>query len=403
MVKINLGKKEKYLLACSYGPDSMALFGLLLKNGYNFEVAHVNYGLRKEADEETKNLISFCEKNNIRIHVYRNLKSIENNIEEKCREIRYSFFKKTILENKLDALLVAHNQDDNIETYFLQKKRHNIVECFGLERVSEINGYCVIRPLLNFSKEELLTYCRKNNIPFAIDSSNLEDKFERNKIRHQIVQKMDQEGRYKTLIEIEKANMTLYKKRILILREMPTLIVDLIKYDDEDLAYYFTQICRKYFSDFELSLKRVKEFRKIMLSDKPNVVLKLKDDMHFVKSYDRAEIKLLPPDTSFYFVINEPCKFDCEFFFLDFRGDTKNRNVKNKDYPLIIRNASKFDEVLIKDYFVSMRRQFINWKMPKELRGRWPIILNNKGDIIYVPKYTPDFKVESTTNFYVKI
>ena len=49
---LNLEKNKHYLLACSFGPDSMALFDMLLKEGYKFSVAHVNYHLRKEANEE---------------------------------------------------------------------------------------------------------------------------------------------------------------------------------------------------------------------------------------------------------------------------------------------------------------------------------------------------------------
>ena len=147
MIKINLDKNKRYLLACSYGPDSMALFDLLIKNKYNFEVAHVNYGLRVEAADETSKLTQYCEKKNVKLHIYKAEEEITRNIEEKCREIRYDFFQKIIEKHRLDALLVAHNQDDNIETFFLQKNRHNIVEKYGLEETTFIKNYTVIRPL----------------------------------------------------------------------------------------------------------------------------------------------------------------------------------------------------------------------------------------------------------------
>ena len=58
---LNLDHSKKYLLACSFGPDSMALFSLLLEYGFNFDVAHVNYHLRKESDAEENGLKSFCD------------------------------------------------------------------------------------------------------------------------------------------------------------------------------------------------------------------------------------------------------------------------------------------------------------------------------------------------------
>ena len=69
---LNLDKNKKYLLACSYGPDSMALFSMLLKEVYKFEVAHVNYHFRKESDQEEKELREYCSKYNINIHLLDN-------------------------------------------------------------------------------------------------------------------------------------------------------------------------------------------------------------------------------------------------------------------------------------------------------------------------------------------
>ena len=112
---------------------------------------------------------------------------------------------------------------------------------------------------------------------------------------------------------------------------------------------------------------------------------------------------MLPKETNYAFILNEPCKFNCEYFVLDFTKDTSDRNVTLDDYPITIRNASKEDKVKVKDYYVSMRRQFINWKMPSDLRGKWPVIVNKDGEIIYVPRYNVNFKPNLNTNFYVKV
>ena len=118
---LNLEKNRHYLLACSFGPDSMALFDMLLKEGYKFSVAHVNYHLRKESNEEESKLRDFCDEHNIGIYV-RDVNEVlgESNLEMKCREIRYNFFIGVMKENKFDALLVAHQEDDLIETYLMQ-------------------------------------------------------------------------------------------------------------------------------------------------------------------------------------------------------------------------------------------------------------------------------------------
>ena len=117
---LSLDKNKKYLLACSYGPDSMALFDMLLNENYDFEVAHVNYHLRKESDGEENELREFCINYNKTIHVKNISKKIEHNIEAECRKIRYAFFKEVYDKHRFDALLVAHNEDDHLETYLLQ-------------------------------------------------------------------------------------------------------------------------------------------------------------------------------------------------------------------------------------------------------------------------------------------
>lgn len=403
MIKIDLDKKKRYLLACSYGPDSMALFDLLLKNGYSFEVAHVNYGLRLEADDETEHLQSFCDKKGIKFHVLREKPLILSNIEEKCREIRYLFFKKTIENCRLDALLVAHNQDDLIETYFLQKNRHNIVEYYGLEKDTFLHGYRVIRPLLNVSKAKLKAYNDKNNVPYAIDSSNLENKFLRNKIRHSMVEKMTETDRTEIIFEINNANEKMISRHKFLKSSLNREAEELLSFSDEDLAYYFTTLVRTIIPGYELSLRQVKEFRNALISTKPNIVIKLRKGLCFIKSYNHVNFEILNKETNFNFRIDNPCEFDCDFFYLNFTEDSKNRNVNIDDYPLTIRNANGNDEIKIKNYSVKMRRQFIDWKMPSELRKRWPIILDKNGNIIYVPKYNPDFKVDSKINFFVKI
>lgn len=403
MIKINLKKDKKYLLACSYGPDSMALFDLLEKGGYSFAVAHVNYGLREEAKSETENLVSYCSKKHIKIYTHFVNENIEKNIEETCREIRYSFFSNIVRKNGFDAVLIAHNEDDVIETYFLQKKRKNIVDFYGLKAESMQSEMRIIRPLLKYSKNELKNYNNEYNVPYAIDKSNLEDTFERNKIRHQIVEKMSSKDKKGVFKEIAERNKELLTKRKAILASSPNKIDELLNFSDADLAYFWTKKAREFVPSIELSLRRIKEFKKVMMSEKSNVLILIKDDVYFVKSYDIASIKLLPKDINFYYEIKEPSEFDCDFFYLNFTKNYTNRNVKKSDYPIVIRNASKNDAMVIKNYKTTMRRQFINWKMPQELRGRWPVILDKNGKLIYVPKYSKDFVTDSNTNFFVKI
>lgn len=399
---LNLDKNKNYLLACSFGPDSMALFDMLLKDGYHFSAALVNYHLRPESSDEMNNFIHYCDAHKISYHIKDLVNGIVGlNIEAECRRIRYEFFAQLVGTFKYDAVLVAHNQDDHIETYIMQKKRQNLVSFYGIQEKTTINGVTIIRPLLNKTKQELLDYCHDNKVPFAIDSTNFDERYLRNKIRHQIMANMTTEERENILKEIDEKNAEL-KKIIDGLRGLDlTDVHALKKMDVIQLAYALNLLTQAFNHSIYISLKQAKEIEKILLKKTGNIDIPIRKGIVLRKSYSKVEV-VSPSKVAYAYVITGPSVFDCEHFYLNFTGNTNNRNVSKDDYPLTIRTYHRGDKYKIKDYTVSVRRLFIDWKMPLSLRQRWPIILNNEGKIIYIPRYQKDFVPSKETNFYVK-
>ena len=399
---LNLNKNKNYLLACSFGPDSMALFDMLLKDGYHFSAALVNYHLRPESSDEMNNFIHYCDAHKISYHIKDLVNGIVGlNIEAECRRIRYEFFAQLVGTFKYDAVLVAHNQDDHIETYIMQKKRQNLVSFYGIQEKTTINGVTIIRPLLNKTKKELLDYCHDNNVPFSIDSTNADERYLRNKIRHQIVAKMTPNEREDILKEIDEKNTEL---KIIIdgLRGLDlTDVHSLKKMDVIQLAYALNLLTQAFNHSIYISLRQAKEIEKIISKKTGNIDIPIRKGVVLRKSYSRVEV-VSPSKVAYAYVITGPSIFDCEYFYLNFTGNTNNRNVSKDDYPLTIRTYHRGDKYKIKDYTVSVRRLFIDWKMPLSLRQRWPIILNNEGKIIYIPRYQKDFVPSKETNFYVK-
>ncbi len=400
---LNLEKNRHYLLACSFGPDSMALFDMLLKEGYKFSVAHVNYHLRKESNDEESKLRDFCVEHNIGIYV-RDVNEVlgESNLEMKCREIRYNFFINVMKENKFDALLVAHQEDDLIETYLMQKRRKNLVNYFGIKEISYFSDIEIIRPLLRYRKEELMMYCRMFNVPYAIDKTNLEDHFLRNQIRHSVVEKLSPIERKDILSEIDQANEKLSQIFITISKINDNKIESYLRLNDVEFLYAIVALGRKLKPDFIVSKKQGEELRKVLESDKPNIALNV-DGLCFFKEYDVLGFREFDENLDYFYDLVEPGILDTPYFFLDFTVNSSNRNVKEDDYPLVIRNAHKDDEYEISGYKKELRRLFIDWKMPESVRNRWPIIVNKDGIIVYVPRYQKDFVPEENCNFFVKL
>lgn len=400
----SLDKNKRYLLACSYGPDSMAAFYLLLKEGYSFEVAIVNYHLRPESNDEVKGLKEYADKHNIKLHVLDVKEKITSNIEKRCRDIRYKFFASLVSEYKFDAVIIAQHMDDNIETYLLQKNRRILPNCWGISEKTSIFGVKVIRPLLPYTKDDLLAICRENNIPYAIDKTNLSDEYARNRIRHQIVEKMSREEKTIVCEKINKKNTELKKIFDSIDINKTNDIAYVLSLDNITYLYVLNILVKKLDESLCISKKQADEVRRILFSDKPNVVAEIKRNVFISKQYDKFLFLTHSEDegVSYSIQIDEPMEFECEYFYLNFTSGAENRNVHLNDYPLTIRTFVPGDKYVISGYEVSVRRLFIDWKMPLFLRGRWPLIINKDGKIIYIPRYQRNFTNSEDINFYVK-
>ena len=107
-------KGKKNLLAFSGGADSTALFFLLLKHNIKFDIAIVDYGIRKQSKEEVSYAKEISSSNSLTCYVY-NAPKIKQNFEAKAREIRYGFFEELIEKYKYENLLTAHHLGDRFE------------------------------------------------------------------------------------------------------------------------------------------------------------------------------------------------------------------------------------------------------------------------------------------------
>ncbi len=185
-------QSQSYLIAVSGGVDSMVLAHLFLKASLRFQIAHVNYQLRKEDSKKDEKLVSdFCLKNNIPLHCYKvdtldYCQKHKLGIQEAARIIRYDWFKKVQQENGLKHLVTAHHLNDNIETFLINAQRGSGLR--GLKSMHVLNTSTnIFRPLLKVSKNEIYEFAKQNNIAFREDVSNQKNDYLRNTIRNTII------------------------------------------------------------------------------------------------------------------------------------------------------------------------------------------------------------------------
>ena len=183
-------KPSSIAVAVSGGSDSMALTILAnnwaKKNGVKFTALTVDHNLRPESKSEAETVHKWCKKYNIHheILTYKG-KIPTSNIEAVAREYRYELLTDYMKKNSIDSLFIAHNQDEQCETFFLNLARGSgVYGLCGMPVISERFGIKIIRPMLIFTKPEIKEYLTSVNQDWIEDPSNFDTKYKRVRVRN---------------------------------------------------------------------------------------------------------------------------------------------------------------------------------------------------------------------------
>ncbi|MBL7800871.1 MAG: tRNA lysidine(34) synthetase TilS [Chitinophagales bacterium] len=183
--KLPLAKKRT-LLAVSGGIDSVVLVDLFHKAGFRFEIAHCNFGLRgEESDGDETFVKALAERYEVHFHTVRfDMGNKSSSVQEEARTLRYNWFEQIRKANKLDYIATAHHADDQVETVL-----QHFVKGTGIRglRGMKVKRDLIVRPLLFAFRDEIESYCNEQNLNYRTDSSNASLKYERNKVRHELI------------------------------------------------------------------------------------------------------------------------------------------------------------------------------------------------------------------------
>lgn len=388
----------KCVVACSGGPDSMALLDQLNKQGRDIVVAHVNYKHRDTADRDENIVKEYCQKYGIPVRVCYPIHE-KGNFQAWARDVRYAFFEEVADEFDTKLLYVAHQMDDVIETYFFQKKRNMICDYYGLKQESSRHGYKIIRPLLSYTKAELQMYCVENGVSFGIDESNLTNHYTRNVIRHTQIEKMSRKEKEEWILKIEEENAVWKKQRnqinlflkgwnydiqLLLNQENAWLYLDSFLFNT--LHHHFS---RKYMEELCIQLKS-------------NVLIEIEN---YLLERHNDKLYFLPKPKDVNYKLNALKIGEYEDFTILSQGNRiEGFSVEASDFPLIIRRVRANDSIKMRFGNKNVHRFFVDRKISKIQRKYWLVVENKLGHVIFVPGLGCDVEHYSQNEqFYFKI
>ena len=428
---------DTIIVGASGGPDSQFMIYMLnsLKSHIDFEIilAHLNHLHRKEARNDEDLVRKTAEELNLKFFTRARsmddyAKKLKLSSEDAGRRLRYEFFNDLAKEYKNPKIAVAHNKDDQAETVLMRIIRGTGLD--GLKAMDYKSGN-IIRPILDIKKSEIIAYLDFKKIPYAIDHTNFENDYTRNKIRLDIIPKLEEINprvvdQIYSLSELAKDDLEVLDGVIgdkfaeLSDIKKDKIIFDKAKFDKTDPAI-LRRIIRKGIETLngeikDISRENIDEF--LTIRDLGTGKKIIKDRLRLRKSYDSyiLEIKKIKDkfEEEIYLEDVDLINFDGLYIktsIINSKKYEKSKNIGYFDYdkltfPLKVRtrkNGDRFtplghrSEKKLKDFFMDQ-------KVDREKRDEIPLIISND-KIIWLTglRISNDFKVTESTKRILKI
>ncbi|QVJ95536.1 tRNA lysidine(34) synthetase TilS [Mycoplasma mycoides] len=393
MSLFNINKSKKYLIAVSGGPDSVFLLCNVVKliDPNNLVVCHVNYNFRSDSNNDQMIVTNLCKQFNLKLEILninKDYSLLKQNFESWARVQRYDFFNMIASKYQIYNLLVAHNLNDLIETYLLQLQRNNLVDYYGLKPVSHYKELVVYRPLLDIKKSQILNYLNTTKISYAIDSTNSDTKYQRNKIRATL----NENNFTKILDQINKANNNLnstkkivdnYLKNNVINNEL-NLTKELFLLDQtyiQRIIYTYFKLINKENLLLNRSNKTISEIVKRLVNSNKNYWKINLNDHSLIKDYNKLFViknNLLEPKT---IVINDLNDLINQTTFKNIK-EIEKIILKDKNFSYVITNNYEMYKSITTIANKKTNRYFIDRKISYKTRLLSPVVYNVKDKVI---------------------
>lgn len=384
----------------------MALLHYLINNYKDkIIVAHINHNVRKQSNTEELFLSNYCKDNNITFECMKITEYKENNFENEARKKRYKFYKEMLTKYNSSYLFLAHHADDLMETIIMKITRgSNINGYAGIKKISYQDNYYIVRPFLDYTKQDILEYIKKYNITYYDDYTNNDITYTRNRIRHNIIPLLKKEdiNIHKKFI---KYSNTLNEYNDYINYEIENIIKDIyinntLYLDKFNIMHPFIKknilyhILNNIYNNKDNIVKdiHIKNILNLINNPKPNITINMPNNIYVTKEYNILIF------SNKYSIENYNIKFDKKVsinnFIIEQIEDTSlngndicRLNSNEIRLPLYIRNKKDGDyiELLGLNKKKKIKEIFIECKIPIRQRNNYPLLVDSKNNILWLP------------------
>ena len=386
---------SKVIIGLSGGADSSLLLHYFAKRSKEVVCVHVNHMIRgAEADRDEEFCRALCEKYGVTLVVHKiDIPSLADKlglgIEETARAERYRVFYEELDKRGFDAILVAHNADDNLESIVFNLARGAGIN--GLSGIKPVNEK-VLRPLIYLSKDEIFSFCAENNIEYVTDSTNEDTDYTRNYIRHEIVPKLkklnpDLKGAISRMAE------TLRSDEDYILSQAKVFMLQCngkVAYTDKLLDLHKSVRARVYrlMSGVSLDYKSITACDELLINSECGSYINLKDGLVFKKEHDY--VHFLDADRlardSFSYSVRDGLyikELDATMCLSDEADESALYSIALRvdgiKGDITVRSRREGDKITANKMTKKVKRILCDAHIPSHLRDKLPIICDDGG------------------------
>ncbi len=418
--KYNLVKQNDCIVvAVSGGADSMALLHALneLKNELHVRlvVAHVNHKKRDNSELDEALVKQVAAQYKLPCEVYELPKCESDlNFHVYARQHRYEFFKAVAAKYEASMIATAHHQDDQLETVIHRMLYYNTVSSLiGIRPKSVYEHLSIIRPIFELTKQDVYEYCQTNHVFYCEDESNESDDYTRNRIRHHIVPALVTESP-SVYTHVSQISEQLNEDELYFMNEVSKLMKDVILTKTE------ARFSRQWLLSLPLSLStrllkelmyqltkqlvsrsHVLDILKVCKQPKPNSSVPLPHYVHCFLEYDTVILTTTKDSTKPYNVtltLNDKTLIpsgEIVFVSVNKVDEKTEKSCINEvflcyneiELPLKVRTRKPGDKIKLMHNKgrKKVKEIMIEAKIPTRLRDSWPIVVDNRDEILWIP------------------